>query len=174
MSRATDRERAVRAEVIPHGAILLSHEDPPGIVSFTVYGKPQPAGSKRGFYAGGRVIVTDANANSRPWKALVSDAALKEIGGRGPLYRGPLSLSLMFYMPRPKGHFGRRGLLPSAPEHPAVKPDVTKLIRAVEDAMTGIVWKDDTQVVIQQAQKQYGEPARCEVIVHPLTKGAML
>ena len=46
-------------------------------------------------------------------------------------------------------------LKPSAPKHPIVKPDTTKLMRALEDALTGICWRDDTQVVIQTAHKAY-------------------
>lgn len=144
-------------------------------VAFTVHGVAAPAGSKKGFYnaKARRVIITDDSARSRPWKALVADAAVENmltIGTNGsrvlegrPLLQGPLKLSVTFYLPRPKGHFGARGLKPSAPIYPTVKPDVTKLLRAVEDALTGIVWRDDAQIVSQFAQKVYGEPARTEI-----------
>lgn len=140
-------------------------------VCFTVYGTPAPAGSKRGFYNANarRVIITDDNAKSRPWKALVSDAAI-EATGAGPLLTGPLELVVRFYMPRPKGHQGARGLRPSAPSHPAVKPDTTKLLRAVEDALTGLVYKDDAQICEQHVFKAYGEPARCEIGVFQINE----
>ncbi len=148
-------------------------------LAFTVYGKPQPAGSKRGFNVGGRVIITDANKNSRPWKALVSDAAQQAMSypehdmydrnGDRPLFRGPLGLEVTFWLPRPKGHYGSGRnadtLRAGAPLYPDVKPDTTKLLRAVEDACTGLVWADDAQVVNQWVRKMYGEPARCEVRV---------
>lgn len=141
-------------------------------LEFTVLGIAQPAGSKRAFYnkGAGRLIVTDANKKSKPWKAEVADAArtamlAESVTENGVLVDGPLVLRLAFYVPRPKGHFGARGVRPSAPSHPAVRPDLLKLARGVEDACTGIVWRDDSQIVVEELQKMYGEPARVEVVV---------
>lgn len=136
-------------------------------VSFTVYGIAQPAGSKRGFVKAGRVVITDASAKSRPWKAQVSDAAAQAMNG-GELLAGPLWLELMFYVPRPKGHYGAKGVRPSAPAFPTVKPDLLKLTRAVEDALTGICVRDDAQFIMEHLQKHYGEPARVEVRIGTL------
>lgn len=134
-------------------------------VSFTVYGLAQPAGSKRaGMSKHGKMFVRDDAKRSRPWKTQVSQAAGEAMNGTG-LLDGPLELSVIFTVPRPKGHYGARGLRPSAPEYPAVRPDVTKLLRAVEDACTGIVWRDDAQIVAQHAYKVYGEPASASVEV---------
>lgn len=131
---------------------------------FTVYGIPAPAGSKRAYVVKGRAVVTDDSKRSRPWKSDVTAAAADAMGGR-PLLRGPLSLYVQFVVPRPKGHFGARGLRPSAPTRPAVKPDATKLLRAVEDACNGVVWRDDSQIVGQLVWKDYGEPACARVFV---------
>jgi Holliday junction resolvase RusA-like endonuclease len=140
-------------------------------VAFTVYGQPAPAGSKRGLQRGGRVMVVDANPKARAWKAVVLDAAGQMMRGRA-LLEGPLLLELTFWMPRPKGHFGARGLRPSAPAFPTVKPDVLKLARGVEDALTGVCYRDDAQIVTEILQKSYGEPARCEVRLVPVEAGA--
>jgi Holliday junction resolvase RusA-like endonuclease len=141
-------------------------------VTFTVPGVAAPAGSKRGFVnrRSGRVIITDDSKRSKPWQARVADAAIDlELA---ELLAGPLMLRLTFHLPRPAGHFGtgrNAGTVrPSAPEYPTVKPDVTKLVRAVEDALTGLIWRDDAQVVDQQASKLYGAPARCEIHVHEI------
>lgn len=133
-------------------------------VSFVVYGVAQPAGSKKGFYIPklNRVVITDDAKKSRPWKAQVSDAAAQAMQGMR-LLEGPLVVELTIYLPRPKGHFGMRGLLPRAPRYPAVKPDATKLLRCFEDALSGLVYRDDAQIVTQVVRKRYGEPARCEV-----------
>lgn len=135
-------------------------------VEFVVHGVAQPAGSKRAFVnrKTGRAIVTDDAKRSRPWKTTVAEIAAAAMGGR-PLLNGPLELSIDVYVPRPKGHYGARGVLPSAPLFPAVRPDVTKLVRAIEDALTGIVWRDDAQIVDQHARKLYGEPAAAIVTV---------
>lgn len=134
-------------------------------VSFAVYGLAQPAGSKTaGRSKDGRMFVRDDAKRSRPWKTQVAQAAGEAVNGAG-LLDGALELSVIFTVPRPKGHYGARGLRPSAPEHPTKRPDITKLLRAVEDACTGIVWRDDAQIVHQHARKRYGEPACAEVRV---------
>jgi len=139
------------------------------MIEFTVYGKPAPAGSKKGFYnaKAARVIITDDSKQSRPWKAQISDAAAAAMGNRA-LLGGPLELRLAFYIPRPKGHFGAKGVRPSAPDSPTVKPDLLKLARAVEDALSGIVYRDDSQIVRELLAKCYGEPARVLVQVRSL------
>jgi Holliday junction resolvase RusA-like endonuclease len=145
------------------------------VISFFVYGVPAPAGSKRGFYnqKSKRVIVTDDSKRSRPWKALVSDAAIEAMrkAGETGCLEGPLMLSLTFIVLRPKGHYrtGKNaGLLrDAAPEYPTVKPDLLKLARAVEDALSGIVYRDDSQIVVENLYKLYGDRARVNVTVVP-------
>lgn len=143
------------------------------VVSFTVYGQPAPAGSKTvGHAKSGRAFVRDSSKRSRPWKSDVAQAAGIAVRG-APLLEGPLELVLRFYVPRPKGHFGARGLRPSAPVYPIVKPDVLKLARAVEDACTGVIWRDDAQIVREVLTKEYGEPARCVVNVDGVHEGVL-
>jgi Holliday junction resolvase RusA-like endonuclease len=117
---------------------------------FFVAGVPAPGGSKTSY---GRGRIVDACKRNPAWKSLVALTASQ--AGCVPL-EGPLVLTLTFYMPRPKGHRRKDGTLkPSAPAYPTVKPDTTKLIRSLEDALTGICWKDDTQIVTQIADKFY-------------------
>jgi Holliday junction resolvase RusA-like endonuclease len=138
------------------------------VISFTVYGEAEPAGSKTaGVTNYGRRFVRDANPASYEWKRLVSQVAGAQMNGAEQL-EGPLSLVLTFVRTRPKRHFGKRGLLPSAPAYPTVKPDALKLARAVEDALSGVVYRDDAQVVEQVARKVYGEPARVEIAVREI------
>jgi Holliday junction resolvase RusA-like endonuclease len=141
-------------------------------LTFTVNGVAQPAGSKRAFLnrKTKRMMVADSNPKARPWKAEVADAArlamlAQAVTPNGTLVDGPLALDLTFVVPRPKGHFGVKGVRPSAPAFPTVRPDVLKLARGVEDALTGIVWRDDAQIVSEQLHKIYGEPARVIVRV---------
>lgn len=142
-------------------------------LEFTVHGRPQPAGSKKGFVnpRTSRVVIVDDAKNSRPWKQQVAGAALDAMGDT-PMLNGPVELAVTFFLARPKGHYGTGrnadALKPSAPEHPTVKPDTTKLLRAVEDAMTGIVWRDDAQVVTQRAYKVYGATDHCTIRVWDL------
>ena len=61
---------------------------------------------------------------------------------------GPMRCEMTFYLPRPKGHSGKRGLHSWAPEYPIAKErdDADKLARCAIDALTGIAWVDDIQV----------------------------
>ena len=138
-------------------------------LAFTVHGNAQPAGSKRGFvnHVTGRVIVTDDNKRLKPWQGEVKAAAAEAMDGR-PLFEGPLDVWLVFYRPRPRGHYTGKGELSAGGRRalvPTTKPDVLKLARGVEDALTGIVWRDDAQIVDELLTKRYGEPARVEVRV---------
>jgi Holliday junction resolvase RusA-like endonuclease len=138
------------------------------MIAFKVYGLAQPAGSKRAFMIGGKARITDANKKAKPWKQEVAAAAEAAMNGRPPI-QGPVRLQVVFFRPRPKGHFRKDGVsLLSEGErnpYPATKPDTTKLLRGLEDACTSIVWRDDAQVVAQHAFKQWGEPALTTVLV---------
>lgn len=143
---------------------------------FVVYGQPAPAGSKTvGFTKSGAHFVRDSAKGSAQWKRTVAQKAGEVMEG-GDLLAGPLALTVTFHVPRPKGHYGTGrnagSVRSSAPEYPTTRPDTTKLLRAIEDALTGIVWRDDAQVVVQTARKLYGSPARVEITVHPMASVA--
>lgn len=136
-------------------------------LAFVVHGTPQPAGSKRAFFRGGRTVVVDANKKSRPWKDVVAQVAGDAMAGRA-LMQGPLELTLRFFVHRPKGHHGKLGfVLASAPRFPMVRPDVLKLARGVEDALSGVCYRDDSQIVMEHLFKEYG-PERVEIEIRQL------
>jgi Holliday junction resolvase RusA-like endonuclease len=162
----------------PFGSITRVSNGRTGVV-FLVYGRPQPAGSKRAFPVRRKngsigVAVTEDNPRSHDWKGDVATAAADAMVG-GPLLDGPLALAILFTLTRPKGHYGTGrnvGVVkPNAPEYPTTKPDATKLLRAVEDALSGIVWRDDAQVVAQEVTKVYcdrTEPEGAYIRVWPI------
>jgi crossover junction endodeoxyribonuclease RusA len=140
-------------------------------LTFTVLGQAQPAGSKRAVPTKAGLRVIDANPKSREWKTAVSFAAHEAMraAGIGQLLNGPLYMQVRFIRPRPAGHYrtGRHAgeLRPNASAFPTTKPDALKLARAVEDALMGIVYRDDAQIVEELIQKRYGEHAHVVVIV---------
>ena len=151
---------------------------PRGSLSFVVYGEAVPTGSKRAGFnrkTGRSFTIPDEGSKRRDaWRDQIQQVAGRIMartltGQMTGLLTGPLRLELHFYRARPRGHYGtgrNEGVLkPSAPAFPTTKPDVTKLTRAVEDALTGIVWRDDAQVVELTARKFYGTPERVEVMV---------
>jgi Holliday junction resolvase RusA-like endonuclease len=137
-------------------------------VSFTVNGKAEPRGSKTRTRWG----VRDDNPKSGPFMEHVADVAAEAMDGR-PLLEGPLFVELVFFRARPKAHFGtgrNAGVLkPAALEAwPETKPDLLKLARGVEDALTGVVYRDDAAIVAERLEKRFGAPARVEVTVDPI------
>jgi Holliday junction resolvase RusA-like endonuclease len=129
------------------------------LISFFVPGDVQPGGSKRGFLHRhtGRIIITDDCKKNGEWKNIVATHA-RFAFQRKPLI-GPLAVICNIYIKRPKNHFGTgknaKTLKLTAPLFPIVKPDATKLWRSTEDALTGIIWGDDAQVVHQFITKRY-------------------
>lgn len=140
------------------------------MIHFTVSGRAEPAGSKRAFVnkKTGRAQVVDANPKAKEWKFLVGREALIALNGRA-LLDGPLWLVVEFFQVRPRGHYGTGAnaakLKASAPMYPTGPPDCTKLLRAVEDACQGVLYRNDSQIVQQNVCKNYGPSARVEVSV---------
>lgn len=170
----------------PNGASLAQNAPPASQAGksyqFTVWGVAQPAGSKQAFVPlhpktkepyrnknGGIVVsVVDDNKKSKGWKRLVAKTAREECGA--PLLTGPLKVTLVFYRERPKSHCGAVGLNKAGREtpYPITKPDSGKLARGTIDAMTGIMYQDDAQIVDDITLKRYGSPARVEITVEQI------
>jgi crossover junction endodeoxyribonuclease RusA len=144
-------------------------------------GIPRPGGSKRAIpYRVGnrvRVNVVESGRHTAAWREIVSVAAAQAMGGKPPFAGVPLAVDVAFVMPRPRSHYrtGKRAgeLRPDAPYWHTSKPDATKLMRAVEDAMTGIVWADDALVATHTVCKVYGNvPGMTCTVTEMITKGS--
>ena len=127
--------------------------------SFFVPGIPVPKGSAKGFCLPNsrRVVIVQTNRDKqKPWASLISVYA-QNAGVR--LVHGPVSVDLVFLMPRPKSHYGtgkQQGTVKlSSPDYHTSKPDIDKLARCVLDALTGVAWLDDSQVVSMNVIKTY-------------------
>lgn len=126
-------------------------------VGFHVYGTPKPQGSKR--HVGNGILVESAGEALKTWREDVKHAALRVRAEHGEL-TGPLMLFVHFYLARPKSHWrtGKNAHLLSdrAPDYPAGRPDLDKLLRSTCDAITSAgLYGDDAQVVAFHAWKSY-------------------
>jgi Holliday junction resolvase RusA-like endonuclease len=78
-----------------------------------------------------------------------------------PPWVGPVTLRAVFIFPRPKTHFGTgrnaERVKESAPGWKTTAPDLDKLVRALGDALTGVVFRDDAQIVDIAVTKIYGQ-----------------
>ena len=147
---------------------MLGHSVPAGSKDVGVaYRTDKTTGAKIPIVDGkGRIRVYAKDSSGRRgemWRAQVALAGQRTMDGR-ELFTGPLYVELTIVRPRPLGHFGRGRnagkLLPSAPAYPGVMPDVLKLTRGTEDALTGVVWRDDSTNIALHIEKVSRCPRR--------------
>ena len=144
-------------------------------ITIRVDGVPKPGGSKTAFAFKGKdgrphARVVDAGKGNREWKQLVAFEARRQYTDP-PFALLPLLVTFRFTMPRPKFHYraGRNAhlLRPDAPKYHIVMPDATKLMRSTEDALTGILWRDDA-CVFGFPTKVYGDRPGVDITVEVL------
>jgi Holliday junction resolvase RusA-like endonuclease len=129
-----------------------------------VFGQPAPQGSKHAFinrHTGRAHVIESSHDRVKSWRQAVLEACRAANATQEPFTR-PVQLTITFRLPRPKSHY-RTGanahlLRDAAPEWPAGTPDLSKLTRATEDALTDAgAWADDAQVVHSNTWKSYAE-----------------
>ena len=151
-------------------------------ITIEVYGTPAPGGSKTVFGKN----YTDACKGNRPWRAEVVKAVaamfnfawavippkgkmhIAFAGGKPdpwPIFPKGVAVecSIVFWMPRPKYHFAKDGLI--KPKYLRVyhvkTPDVDKLVRSTKDALTDSgIWRDDSQDIGGNKVKYFHPPDR--------------
>ncbi|OGO34763.1 MAG: hypothetical protein A2W35_06625 [Chloroflexi bacterium RBG_16_57_11] len=135
-----------------------------------VFGNPAPQGSKRflGRANSGKGIMVESSKAVKPWREAVKYAAINVmdkllLAELYPLHSaslsvcnplktrliGPVSMRIIFTLPRPKS-------APKSRLYPDRKPDLSKLIRSTEDALVdaGVI-EDDARIVQFYAVKAY-------------------
>jgi crossover junction endodeoxyribonuclease RusA len=130
-------------------------------IEFWVPGAPKPQGSKRMV---GRGLMVEACKELGPWRERVALAASQAVTGTPVSLDVPFTAVLSFVMPRPTS-------APKRSTPPAVKrPDLDKLVRAIFDACTGIVFADDSVIVTLVTTKrlaEIGEPPGVNINLTP-------
>ncbi|WP_433465728.1 RusA family crossover junction endodeoxyribonuclease [Spirillospora sp. CA-128828] len=142
-------------------ATVLNLDPSRPTVKITAIGTPAPQGSKRHV---GRGVMVESSKKVKPWREAVKSAALDFISDADQYGRqigrltdgfpldGPLFAHMAFTLARPKS-------APKSRLYPDRMPDLSKLVRATEDALTDAgVWADDARVVSTLARKLYPHP----------------
>jgi len=125
-------------------------------LSFTIPGAPRGKGRPK-FARHGNFVRTYTDSATAAYENLVALAATAAHEGR-PRLDGPLAVTILFVLPRPKSASKRVVM-------PAVRPDLDNLQKAVLDGCNQAgVWADDSRVVEMFARKVYGEPC-CHVLI---------
>ena len=136
-------------------------------ITFTVLGTPKPQGSMRAITGrNGKAFLKSDNEAMRPWRQEVGWTALRarSEAGYNDVFAGrhvPVRVRYVFTFRPP-------GTMPKGRVLPAVKPDMDKLCRAIGDALKGVLYEDDGQIVESSERKVYGPVAMAEITVEIL------
>lgn len=123
-------------------------------IFFTVPGVVAPKGRPK-FARRGNFTVTYTPEKTASYENLVKVKAQEAMQGH-EMHTGPVSVEIVMALPVPKSWSKKNtaaalqgGIAPTK------KPDTDNCIKAIFDAMNGIVFKDDSQVVVITARKFY-------------------
>ncbi|MDQ0719776.1 Holliday junction resolvase RusA-like endonuclease [Paenibacillus sp. W4I10] len=138
------------------------------MITFTVYGEPVAQGRPKASTRTGFVKMYDP-AKSKDYKDYVRLAASEY--APDALLLGPIGMVLTVYRSIPKSLSKKRVALAEAGHIvPTTKPDVDNYLKGVKDALKGVIWKDDSQVVEVFARKRYSARPRIEVKIKELSQ----
>lgn len=158
-------------------------------ITFTVIGEPQPQGSIKPLPAGWAmaklrrgyltihtiaelmqgVVLTSDNNELKSWRSRVAFEATCALRGVSVSLAGGIELYAEFYLPRPQS-ISKKYAGPHLK-----KPDLDKLLRAIGDALTGVLWTDDNTLGHIDGRKYYaayGEQPRAVITVRTLPTSA--
>ena len=85
-----------------------------------------------------------------------------------PIYTGPLHLDVTFYLKMPK--LSERKVIERNNTYHYYRPDLSNLIKFIEDVANEILYKDDAQICVITSRKLYHENPRTEFSLIPLKK----
>jgi len=134
------------------------------MVTFTVYGIPVPKARPR-FRRIGKFVSTYTAPKTKTYEDQVRDAARLAMGSTEPL-ETPVSVYCYISVPIPASYSKKRfkdcveGI-----EKPTKRPDADNTFKSVSDAMNGIVYQDDGQIVNIHITKVYSTEPKVEVMV---------
>lgn len=138
--------RPVAGSVSGGGRVLIA-------LDVTIPGRPEAKGSLR---VGKHGQLFSANPRLKAWQQRVALQVAEHRKG-AKLLEGPVAIVADFCFDRPPSHFTKTGRLrKGAPLAPG-RPDLDKLVRGLLDGLTGVLFKDDSQVCELDVSKRYYE-----------------
>ena len=133
-------------------------------LKFEVPGSPIGQGRPKFSTINGHAKAYDPE-KSRNYKAYVRMLATQAMQETGfERIDGPCNLVIQAYfeVPKSKSKKFREAAL-SGLEYPTKKPDIDNIIKAIQDALNGLAYKDDALIVKLGVVKLYSEIPRVEV-----------
>ena len=138
-------------------------------LKFEIPGSPIGQGRPKFSTINGHAVAYDPE-KSRNYKAyvkLLATQAMKEQGFT--MIDGPCCLDILacFEVPKSKSKKFRQAALEGR-ERPVKKPDIDNIVKALQDALNGLAYKDDSSIVFLSVAKCYSEVPKVEVILREI------
>jgi Holliday junction resolvase RusA-like endonuclease len=133
-----------------------------------VPGKPQAWERAGQLRKRGKPTIHYTPSATRNYKTAIGLVASRAMAGREPS-KFPIFLSVTFCLPIPSSWPRREKESALAEERlPTSRPDLDNFAKGVKDALTGIAYADDAQVVILQLRKVYAAIPSTEIQVREI------
>ena len=142
-----------------------------GEIKIVILGNPVAQGRPRFSSRGGYNRAYDP-PKSKSWKEYAKVVASIKMKGKH-LLEGPISLSICVYRDIPTSWSNKKKTLAAFGDiRPTTRPDLDNYVKGIKDALTGVVWKDDSQVVSYNEPfgKFYSSKPRIEICVKEINQ----
>lgn len=137
------------------------------MITIKVPGQPVGKGRPRISTRGGKIRAFTPE-KTVSYENAIAEAAGPAMAGRSVI-EGPVQITVFAQFQIPKSWSKkRRAETLSSFVHHTSKPDADNILKAVGDALNGIVWKDDSQIAWLSASKAYGEEPGLTIHVETL------
>lgn len=124
-------------------------------VTFTLLGQPVGKGRARAVRRG-NFIAHYTPDKTRSYEGMVRHEAALAMAGRNPI-DVPVEMTMVAIFGVPASWSKKRQAAALTGEiRPGSKPDLSNITKACEDAINGVVLRDDSLIVSTRAEKRYG------------------
>lgn len=136
-------------------------------VTITLVGAPQGKGRARAFLRGGH-IGHYTPEKSATYEGMIRTAAMQEFAGE-PAFDEPVEFTLRAIFPVPASWSERKRQQAIVGDiKPGKKPDLDNICKAWNDALNGVVYRDDSLICRMTLEKRYGPQPLVVVTVKPI------
>lgn len=133
-------------------------------LTLTIPGEPVAKARPRVMRSG----ITFTPAKTKNYETLVQELFAIKYSSHTPL-EGPLRCYIDAYMQIPKSASKKKlGAMQKGNIRPIKRPDVDNLCKSITDALNGIAYRDDSQIVTCVIQKMYSDTPRVELEIEQM------
>src|SRR5690625_2747474 len=123
------------------------------MITIIIPGPPVAKGRPKAVRMGKQGIRMYTPASTVVYENTCRQFAKLAMAGKAPL-EGPLAVRFKLYMPIPASLSKKKQVELVGQPH-TKKPDASNIVKAIEDALNGVAWHDDSQIALLWAHKVY-------------------